>query len=1280
MFSLKSWVRMWRKSLSPNRTPIRRPAERTRLWAEPLEARDVPAAGMLDPTFGAGGSVSTDFGRTSTTTDWAEAVAVQADGKIVVAGEVDPLDEPGSDFAVARYNADGSLDTSFGTGGRVRIDFSTNDTNSMSGVAVQADGKIVVVCSLNQGATGWDFGVARLNPDGSPDMSFDGDGRQTIDFGVTDNSAAGVALQADGKILVAGDSGVARLNPNGSLDASFGTGGKETSVGGGSVAVEADGKIVVAGSLGVARLNHDGSLDTSFGTGGKQTIDFGGQPIYASEALAVTLQADGKIVLAGVPATYYLGFKFAVARLNTDGSLDTSFDGDGRVLTDIPEGAADYPGGPGSVAVQADGKIVVVGTTSARLTPIDYGTIPESFAEVARYNADGSLDTSFGTAGRVTLDFGSTNDSASGVVVQADGKIVVAGGSDGDFAVARLNPDGSLDTSFGTGGKQTVDFGGYDGASDVALQADGKIVLAGGTDGGFAVARLNADGSLDTSFDGDGEQTIDFGSDDGASGVALQADGKIVVTGGADIARLNPDGSLDTSFGTGGKETSVGGGAVAVEADGKIVVAGGSGVARLNPDGSLDASFGTAGRQTSVGGSSVALEADGKIVIAGGSGGDYSVSRLNADGSLDTSFDGDGQVTIDLGSSDDGAAAVALQPDGKIVAAGWTLRPDTGYDFAVVRLLGDVTASVTGPPAGVGGQQLTFTLSAADAPPDGFTYQIDWNDGSPVQTVTGPSGATATHTFTAGSYAVRVRATDQGGGTSAWSAPQAVTVSSMTTTNLQSVLPQGTGSPNTVTIQASPTVPQDAVIGAVNALTPPAQPVTITLDLGGGTYDDTTVHPPANVTLVIDGSGGTNTYVGHSPAFKVTGGTVVIRNVTFTTATDAPTVLVTGGSLTLRNCVVQESSGFADAAVQVTGGSVDLGTAADPGHNTLNVNGPGAFVRNTTATPVSAAGSTFTANGASLAPGSLSGLVYVDFNDDGQVDFGENGIAGVTVTLTGTDDLGNPVNRVVQTDADGVYAFTGLRPSNAAGYAITETQPTGYPDGRDTPGTVNGVVTGSAAVNDRFTGVVLSPTGTAGENYNFGERPGTTGLNVAGQAASIGFWQNNVGQNLIKALNGGQNATQLGHWLAVSYPNLYGGLDGKTNAQVAAYYKTLFARTALTAPLGPPKVDAQVMATALSVYVTNQTLGGTTATGYGFQVTQYGLGARGVTLGSNCTPFGVSGTVSISVMDLLLAADAHSYSGLLFDVNHDGRIDLVEAAYRTVADIVFGAINTAGGL
>src|SRR5262249_41534710 len=152
-----------------------------------------------------------------------------------------------------------------------------------------------------------------------------------------------------------------------------------------------------------------------------------------------------------------------------------------------------------------------------------------------------------------------------------------------------------------------------------------------------------------------------------------------------------------------------------------------------------------------------------------------------------------------------------------------------------------------------------------------------------------------------------------------------------------------------VTFDAATNTDAQTILNTVNSLSAPASPVTITVNLGSGSFTDLTASPPAGVTLVLNGNGTTTTIIGHSPALTVlpSQGSVVVENQTLTTATDAPTILVSGGSLTLRNVVIQESTGFTDAAISVTGGSVDLGTTASLGYNTLNVNGPGEFVHNT---------------------------------------------------------------------------------------------------------------------------------------------------------------------------------------------------------------------------------------------------------------------------------------------------------------------------------------------
>jgi uncharacterized delta-60 repeat protein len=402
-----------------------------------------------------------------------------------------------------------------------------------------------------------------------------GNGAVTTDFGSFSAQVRSVTVQADGKIVVAGyaqdiqgqggyNSELVRYNADGSIDPTFGIGGIVSSgpgfATGSGVAIQADGKIVTAGAVfgspnhfALARYNSDGSFDASFGTGGKVATDFG-----TTVPFGLLIQPDGKIVLAGGADG---SLDFGVARFNSDGSFDTSFDTDGKVTTNF---GGTYAAGYG-VARTPDGKIVVAGVKEFVGTGFDY-----DFA-VARYNNDGSLDSSFGAGGKVTTDFASTDDIPYGVTVQADGKIVASGitdpGGAANFGLVRYNVDGSLDASFGTGGKVVTDFGAnIEANNSVTMQADGKIVVAGFTFVGtfnadFALARYNTDGSLDTSFGTGGKVTTGFGlNNEVAISVVVQPDGKIVVAGstsagpgtGADyeLARYNSDGSLDTSFGT----------------------------------------------------------------------------------------------------------------------------------------------------------------------------------------------------------------------------------------------------------------------------------------------------------------------------------------------------------------------------------------------------------------------------------------------------------------------------------------------------------------------------------------------------------------------------------------------------------------------------------------------------------------------------------------------------------------------------------------------------------
>jgi uncharacterized delta-60 repeat protein len=501
--------------------------------------------GSLDTSFDSDGKVITT---TLDTSERANAVAIQTDGKIVIAGDI-LIGNLYYDFALARYNTDGSLDTSFNSDGIVITPVGEADDRANS-VAIQTDGKIVAAGVTSSGSSFDDFGLVRYNADGSLDTSFSSDGKTNNDVGFKQSFGRAVATQANGKFVVAGftqniadrDFAVSRYNADGSPDTSFDSDGKVITpmLPGGdearAVAVQADGKIVVVGitgipfnnqigEIGLVRYNTDGSLDTSFDSDGK-VFPYTGN---FAQVYAVAIQANGKIVIAGAIDSGS-NFDFALFRFNTDGSLDTSFDSDGKVTTPVIDFDQAH-----AVAIQADGKIVAAGRT--------YNGSNNDFA-VVRYNTDGSLDTSFDSDGKVTTPVLSSDEWANAVAIQANGKIVVAGfsnnGSNNDFAVVRYNSDGSLDTSFDSDGKLTTPvLSGADQANAVAIQRNGKILVAGTSSGSlnndFALVRYNADGSLDATFNADGKVTFDFwgSSNDLLYGMALDSNGRAVVVGEA---------------------------------------------------------------------------------------------------------------------------------------------------------------------------------------------------------------------------------------------------------------------------------------------------------------------------------------------------------------------------------------------------------------------------------------------------------------------------------------------------------------------------------------------------------------------------------------------------------------------------------------------------------------------------------------------------------------------------------------------------------------------------
>ncbi len=608
--------------------------------------------------------------------DIVDALAIQADGKIVVGGFFTTLGGGGSGTSVrnhiARVNPDGTLDTSFDPGANAEIIC----------LALQADGKILVggsFTTLGGGGTGRTARnrIARLNPDGTLDTTFDPGANGEVDA---------LAIQADGKILVGGAfttlggggttvrNHIARLNSNGTPDTSFDPGANNNVL---ALAVQPDGKILLGGDFTtvggggtgttprarIARLFANGTAEASFDPGANDHVK------------ALVVQADAQILVGGDFTTFGGGgsgmtARNHIARLNLDGTLDTSFDPGANQTAVIV------------LAVQADNKILVGGTFTM-LGGGGTGIYTRNF--IGRLYADGTLDNNFNPG---------ANSSVRAVALQPDGKILLGGdfttlggggiGTTARSRLGRLNPDGTLENSFDPGANNTV--------QALVVQADGKIVAGGsfttlgngGTAARNRLGRLNADGMLDTGFVPGANRPV--------LALELQADGKILVAGSFTalsgtgsgstprnrIGRLNPDGTVDTGFDPGANRAIR---ALAVQTNGKILVAGdfttlgggGTGTSprkrlgRLNPDGTLDTSF-NPGADQSV--RALAVQVDGKILVAGDfttlRGGGVTMvrnhlGRLNSDGTLDTSFNPGANGLIE---------ELAVQTDGRMLVAG----------------------------------------------------------------------------------------------------------------------------------------------------------------------------------------------------------------------------------------------------------------------------------------------------------------------------------------------------------------------------------------------------------------------------------------------------------------------------------------------------------------------------------------------------------------------------------------------------------------------------------
>jgi uncharacterized delta-60 repeat protein len=530
-----------------------------------IAAQAQQLAGSLDSTFGVGGKVSTQI----TGNEVAQAMIIQPDGKIVVGG-YNVMPGVSLNFALVRYNTNGHLDTSFGAGGKVSTDF-FGSSDQIQALAIQPDGKIIAAGYAYMGQTfnTADFALARYNSDGSLDESFGTGGKLTADFVdedlINEDLAYKVVVQPDGKIIAVGSSqnqsvpnsplsfaALVRFNSDGSLDTDFGADGKVINTFGSTYArahaalLQPDGKIVIAGyanipgsgsDFAIARYNTDGTPDTDFGTSGIFTHDitFSGDIGYG-----LARQADGKLILVGRANVANMSSDFAIARYLSNGTLDQSFDTDGKLTTDFSAGVNDWAR---DVAIQPDGKIVVAGYALSQITQRDFA--------LARYETNGALDTSFDTDGRVMTDFFGLTDTANAVALQANGRIVVAGstrnGEVTNIALARYlatNARASVPSDFDGDGKSDVavfrpsDSGWYallssnnslhaqtfglstdritpgdfdgDGKTDLAVYREGVWYILQSSDNAFRAQQfgISTDVPVPADYDGDGRTDI----------------------------------------------------------------------------------------------------------------------------------------------------------------------------------------------------------------------------------------------------------------------------------------------------------------------------------------------------------------------------------------------------------------------------------------------------------------------------------------------------------------------------------------------------------------------------------------------------------------------------------------------------------------------------------------------------------------------------------------------------------------------------------------------------
>ncbi len=660
-------------------------------------------AGELFTEFGTNGKVNTNIGQADYTV---VSQFIQNDGKILIFGNIENREI--SETFVLRLNADGSLDTSFDTDGKLELD----QMEFAVKVLTQSDGKIILGGNFEGNPA-----FVRLLANGELDSTFGNNGLINETGTNYDRSLNDFVIQSDGKILALSnfnsgsqDYRVLRYNTNGLADTSFGNNGSITTDIGNTefskcIILQPDGKFLVGGTtlissipnIFIARYNSNGTLDNSFNSNGRRVFSY----TLINNFFNLDIQSDGKIVFVFSNYTSSVP-RINVVRLNSNSSLDTTFATNGIITNTAPN---NFGNGVKKFKILSDGEFLIV----CNISPVINGNSNNNIL-IHRLNSNGSLDTTLNGNGFLEYSYFSYDDVASDFSTIGN-QVLISGNTEetlllNKIAISKINNNGSFDSTFDTDGRLFYFFPkfAFDESTCSVKQNDGKVILAGisHVNGNevLSACRYNIDGSIDTNFGSNGFFTYNNLFSDTVKGIKVDSNGKIVIVSGQTfikLLRLNSNGTVDTTFGTNGfanfnSSSFSSGNDLKILNDNSILVVGTTTtntgqslttdffLAKVDNNGNLVQSFGTNGSTTLSSTANfdellkVDTLSDGKIITIGtfqntNGNADIVVFKCNANGSLDTSFNTTGIFTIGIPNSADSPVSLAIQSDDKIMIA-----------------------------------------------------------------------------------------------------------------------------------------------------------------------------------------------------------------------------------------------------------------------------------------------------------------------------------------------------------------------------------------------------------------------------------------------------------------------------------------------------------------------------------------------------------------------------------------------------------------------------------